>query len=56
MEFYVKVNETCWTDSNEAEVNSLRTLFPEIVFRAEYKGIDLTAEYIATQRQRLIYG
>lgn len=54
VEYAIKLNDTCWLESNYEECSTLHSLFPGAVFRATFKGIDVTEEVIAGIRRQLI--
>lgn len=56
VEYAIKVNATCWTESNYEEILGIWTFMPDLVFRATYKGEDVTGEVLATMRTKYIYG
>lgn len=56
VEYEIKVNETCWIESDYNEVQGIWTFLPDLVFRATYKGQDITGEVLAMMRTEYIYG
>lgn len=56
VEYALKVNATTWIESNYEEILGVWTFAPDLVFRATYKGMDVTGEVLETMRTKYIYG
>lgn len=56
VEYVIKVNATTWMDADYESVLSTWTFFPGLLFRATYKGEDVTGEVLAMLRTQYIYG
>jgi hypothetical protein len=54
--YEIRVNETCWVEADYEDVLTTWAFFPELSFRATYKGVDVTGEVLATMRTKYIYG
>jgi hypothetical protein len=56
VEYAIRVEGNCWIESDYEEVLGIWTFLPALVFKATYKGEDITGEVLSMLRTEYIYG